>query len=620
MMQISTCKRGRYGWLAFLGWLFGALGWGCGQPPQNAESEDGIPPVVDAAPDPADAPIDDPPPQDAGTPPDAPDAPDAPEPAVANSAISSVLLPKAPRGLVPVQFVLYDPDSEPVDVRVEYSPDDGEHWFDATIVADTLTTGLASAPDGVAHTITWDTLDLGVRRRPGPRNLLRMTPVDAAGDGLSDTVTVPRPDNSREAAYRVESHMTHYGPLDPVTIAIAEQYPLVVVHPWSGDLLPEEIWDVQDGIDPIDPSDDVLVLCYISIGEDLRTALVSDAEMLGDPRFIGDGSGPRMDPRGPFADGDPLDNIDPRGLPSNGGTGFASFYLDDNSIDQSPDNIGDGLPDRNGIFGGCFVNAGDPAWFEVLDEMRTDSPDALPGMRELLTLDYGRGYGCDGLFLDTVDTAAPNFYTDQNSINQSEYEWTAPGFRDFIARLRDTYPESVILQNRGVFMFDPRLPQYRVTTREDIDFVLFESYRLNSNTFEEFDPYFYPDNRYNVAPKLMAEANRPDGFRVLSLGYAEGPSDAMNINTLVGLSSLGFDSLIEDTRQAHEVGFRHYLTDAGVAFANAFVLQHTELTDTTPPVWSNTYNENLFDWPNPPGPPTPRVGLQELIAAGQALI
>ena len=32
-----------------------------------------------------------------------------------------------------------------------------------------------------------------------------------------------------------------------------------------------------------------------------------------------------------------------------------------------------------------------------------------------------------------------------------------------------------------------------------------------------------PDNRWNFAPKLMAEANRPDGFHVLSLGYVAPP-------------------------------------------------------------------------------------------------
>lgn len=56
------------------------------------------------------------------------------------------------------------------------------------------------------------------------------------------------------------------------------------------------------------------------------------------------------------------------------------------------------------------MNAGDPVWFQTLKDMRFDGPDHLFGMDELLQEDVGRGLGCDGLFLDTVDTAAPNYY------------------------------------------------------------------------------------------------------------------------------------------------------------------------------------------------------------------
>ena len=100
--------------------------------------------------------------------------------------------------------------------------------------------------------------------------------------------------------------------------------------------------------------------------------------------------------------------IAPLGAPSNGGGGFASYYLDDNSVHDSPTHTGDGFPDRNHLFGSLFVNAGDPKWFDAIDTMMIDGPDGLPGLRETLTLDHGRGLGCDGVFLDTFDTAAPN--------------------------------------------------------------------------------------------------------------------------------------------------------------------------------------------------------------------
>src|SRR6185503_5692112 len=119
-----------------------------------------------------------------------------------------------------------------------------------------------------------------------------------------------------------------------------------------------------------------------------------------------------------------------------------------------------GIPDRNAVFGGSFVNAGDPQWFDALDAMRLDSTDRVSGLREVLTTAYGRGLGCDGVFMDTFDTCAPNAWTDASSTNQSEFEWTAAGFRAFTQRLRDRYPDRIILQNRGLFFFDPRLPHY----------------------------------------------------------------------------------------------------------------------------------------------------------------
>ena len=108
--------------------------------------------------------------------------------------------------------------------------------------------------------------------------------------------------------------------------------------------------------------------------------------------------------------------------------------------------------------------------------------------------------------------------------NETKFEWTAPGFGAFIRRLRGAYPDKLILQNRGLFFFNPRNEPVQVHPARRPR--LRRSSRATGSTPTRPttpDPYFYPDNRFNFAPKLMAEANRPDGFRVLSLGYAEGP-------------------------------------------------------------------------------------------------
>src|SRR5215831_12326973 len=89
----------------------------------------------------------------------------------------------------------------------------------------------------------------------------------------------------------------------------------------------------------------------------------------------------------------------------------------------------------------------------------------------------------------------------------------------------------------------------------------------------------------------MAEANRPDGFRVLSLGYAVGPAGQMSTATLTSQSSDGYADLLEDIRVTQALaGFRHYLTDAKAELVNSFVRDHEDLDDHDPPVWASTYN------------------------------
>lgn len=406
-----------------------------------------------------------------------------------------------------------------------------------------------------------------------------------------------------EAPRSVDRYMIHYGRWDRAAIEMAKTHDLVILHPSGANATRALVSEIQGGTDPADPSKRVLVLAYLTVGEDDRTIGLSPAQMRVDPRFAGDGSGPRVDPRGPGPINRPLTGLDPLGAPSSAGRGYASWYLDDATLD--------GLPDANPNFGGCYVNAGDPKWFDVLQGMSLDGVDRKAGLREILTTSFGRGLGCDGVFLDTFDTAAPNHWSPL-----TKFEWTAAGFAAFAGRVRAAYPDRLILQNRGLFFFNPQLPHYRVTTRPQLDFVLFESYRLNSTPDSSLNPHpvYYPDNRNNVMPKLMAEAGRPDGFRVLSLGYAEGSPDRMSSATLTGGSTLGLDSLLEDIRVTQELaGFRHSLTNGLINLPNTFVRDHSSLQDVAPPVWSSTWNADRSV------PPVPRVGIQEVVAGAGAL-
>jgi hypothetical protein len=425
--------------------------------------------------------------------------------------------------------------------------------------------------------------------------------------------------NLRSAARRVNYPLFSYGGWDAAAIMSAKRHDLVVIHPNADGVNRALVQEIQEGIDPNDPSDDVAVLGYVSVGEDDRVIGLTDAQASADARFRGDGTGPRVDPRGPTPNGGPLSGIPVLGTASPGGAGWASFYLDDDSM--AIDGKGDGIPDRNTSFGGYFVNAGDPKWFDVVHDMTLDGPDGVAGLEEVLTTTTGRGLGCDGLFLDTIDTAAPNVWTTPSSADFTRFEWTAPGMSAFVGRVHATYPDRLVLQNRGDFFFDPELEHFAYTTRGAIDFFLFESYRLSSSSSDGIDPYFFADNQYDIMPKLVAESQRPDGFRTLSIGYVEGAGATGAADTLRGVGTVALDTFLEDIRVTERVaGFRHYLTNADLTLTNSFVRDHADLTDADPPVWSSVWNTHV-DTAGLPTPPSPRVGVQKVTPAqGQVTV
>ncbi|MBK8975194.1 MAG: hypothetical protein IPM29_04665 [Planctomycetes bacterium] len=536
-----------------------------------------------------------------------------------SSGVAAMAVAESCGGDVDVEVLLVDARSRRVRVPLRYSLDGGQTWHDCTVRGGGEE--LATSPAGTRHHITWDALaDLGARARNGVRLVADMVGdgSDGATSGSTARVTASATtgatagaqiDNLPAAADRVGSWMMYFGPLDPDKIAVAETHDLVVIEPNQAGLTREVVAAIQDGVDPADPSDDVIVLAYCDVGLDDRTIGLDDQQLLLDPRFVGDGTGPRVDPRGPGASGQPLTGLDPLGLPSVAG-GFASFYLDDASVEVH--GVGDGHPDRDWRTGACVVNMGDPAWHAVLDAMTVDGPDGIAGFAELLTLDVGRGFGFDGLYLDGLDTCEPNSWTSPSDPVQLEFEWTAAGYVQLLEWLRVRYPEALLMQNRGLYFFNPGYRHYELTPGELLDFVLFSSYRLDADPSRPFSPYYFADNKFNFVPKLQAEANRAGGFQVLSVGFAEGPG--IDHGTLLGTSTLGLHYLEQDIYEAQNVaGFRHYLTNAGGQLVNDFVRTFADWSDTTPPQWSSTWNDHQTPYPIQPGAPTPRVGIQEVV-------
>jgi hypothetical protein len=371
-------------------------------------------------------------------------------------------------------------------------------------------------------------------------------------------------------------YLIYYGGWNATQVDFARRnYRLVIVD--AHNITAAQIATIQAGPDNnAGTSDDVLVLSYISVGEDNRPAAP----------VVGDGMGPRIDPRS--SDNIPLSSItNAIGLPSPGGTNYASYYLDTKS---NPD----GIPDKNSTFGGCYVNAGAPAWWTTLKNM-TIAVDGNAGLDELLTANVGKACNCDGVFLDTIDTAAPN------SFGGTSYEWTAPGMQTLIHRIATNYPTKLIMANRGLFFYDPNYKQYAYTLRPYVNMVMFESYFTDSNNANQTNQFF-GDNKYDYAPKLNAEAGRPDGFNLVALGYDHTPPQPQSVIDQDYSESMGIQ------------GWPLYRTNPSLTSSfntNASAWLATN-GDTQPPVWDSTAAQSAT-------PPAPRVGIQEAVSGDQSV-
>jgi hypothetical protein len=387
---------------------------------------------------------------------------------------------------------------------------------------------------------------------------------------------VPAVANNPPAGFNANTpYLIYYGPWTAAQVDFARlHYRLVIVDVHN--IKPAQIATIQRGPDNLaGTADDVLVLGYISLGEDSRP---------GAP-FKGDGLGPRIDPRS--ADTVPLSSItNVLGLPSPAGTNYASYYLNSKSNPT-------GVPDEDGVYSSFYVNGGAPAWWTVLKSM-TIVTDGNSGLDELLTTNVGSGFNCDGLFLDTLDTCAPN------SFGATTYEWTSPGMQTLVQRISTNYPGKVLLGNRGLFFYNPNYKQYSYTLRPYLNMVMFESYFNDSGTNEISTSFL--DNKFDWAPKLNAEAGRPDGFAVVSLDYDHTPALPQSIINQGYLESMVIQ------------GWMYYRSNPSLTSAfntNAAAWLATNV-DVAPPVWNSTAAQSSTA-------PMPRVGIQQAVAASQSV-
>ena len=363
-------------------------------------------------------------------------------------------------------------------------------------------------------------------------------------------------------------YLIYYGNWNTSMVNYARtNYRIVILHP-AASITAAQIATIRSGPDGIlGTADDVKVLAYLSIGEDDRNGVP----------LVDDGLGPRVDPRP--SETYPLSSItNPIGLPSAGGTGYGSYYLN-STTNQT------GKPDEDGVFGSYYVNAGAPAWWNVIKNM-TKASSGQAGLDEILTTNVGNAFNCDGVFLDTIDTAGPDSWG-------LDYEWTAPGMQSLVQRIRTNYMGKLIMANRGLFYYDPNQITYPYTLRPYIDMLLFESYFSDSST-NDISPSF-PANEYDFAPKVNAEAGRPDGFTVFALDYDHTPPQSTSV-------------VNEDYTVCISVqGWPLYRTnpDLDEALNTNTAAWLATNADSVPPVWDSTTSTSAT-------PPAPRVGVQEV--------
>lgn len=366
-------------------------------------------------------------------------------------------------------------------------------------------------------------------------------------------------------------------------LQLMSEFDVVVIDPNVSNCTPAVVATLQDA--------GVLVFAYISIGEDA-----------GSTPIIGNADGPV------FHDGTTIrqvDNLDPSQK-------IASFYVDQQWDPNLNTYVTDKSPDTNATFHGYFVHPnGDWRW--VINTQRIGGSTGLPTRTQFAGLqqiagartsdtdtDRTHDFGFDGFFLDTLDTAGPyeNVY--------GYYPWAAQEMSNTVQFICNTYSNKYVLANRGLFFYHPGLVNstfnvrpYDYTIRPYVHGILFESYYLDSNASDPNESNNHPDNKHNYAQKVMAEANRSDGFTVFCVDYQMNRGEPYYANA------------VAETIVAN--GWTEYLSPNG--FLDTVGTYVADLLDTNPPA------DNAAPvWDSTGSPPftttdvTDRVGVQQVVA------
>lgn len=300
-------------------------------------------------------------------------------------------------------------------------------------------------------------------------------------------------------------YLCYYGAWNNDNLFRAKDFDLVILEP--SNISAAQVAELRKGHDGVaGTADDVIVIGYVSVGEDHQGGRT------------GDGRGPCY-----------WDWGSSTVVYTN--AGYASWYLDDANHDRKPD--------MNGNWGSYYVNAGDSSWRAFLKSSPTGTDNIL------LTKN------CDGLFLDTIDTASP--------WSPWPYRWMVVAMSDLVGWLHAAYPEKYLVANRGLFYFDPDLATaYAHSIRPYIDGVMFES-------------YFKEGERGVWSAKVNAEAAKPDGFSVIALDYYSASQTAAINKQVAEVLGLNWSDYISSS-SLNEIRYEVF---------------HRHPVDVNPPTWNS---------------------------------
>ena len=280
-----------------------------------------------------------------------------------------------------------------------------------------------------------------------------------------------------------------YGPWTPEMVQRAHQFDLVVVHPGDdfANLTGDLVGQLKRGKDgQAGTSDDVIVLGYVTIGED-------DQVPAGPPR---PGAGPSAYLNKTWKQekaGYPTRYLDQ-----------VSYVFEKNGERRYGENGKpvttkgqDGVPDENGVWGSYYVDPGDPQWqASVLSKMgRLQNEMAV-----------------DGFFLDTLDTASP----------WGNYSFTQSRMAGLLKAIRKAYPDRLILANRGMFLLET---DYQAFVGS-IDGLLYESLYCIWDWGAKrgvVSPWAVGDVGYLKDPVLPAAQKA--GFHLFYINYLDAAQD-----------------------------------------------------------------------------------------------